>query len=161
MSVIGEHGGGRGSESIGDLGDGVDLVLPGHQISLLVRTELGIREGGAACARERQLTANTHLRGPPASAGPSTRSGDRATCGLRHAERYGTELRQKHGGPSDRHADGPPNSDHRTRLFRKGSAGTPALSKYQGKVLKTSSSLERSSSPNCDHRMEQTYLRDI
>ena len=31
-------------------------------------------------------------------AGPSTRSGDRATNGLRRAAEYGTELRQKHGG---------------------------------------------------------------
>ena len=31
-------------------------------------------------------------------AGPSTRSGDRATSGLRRAAEYGTELRQKHMG---------------------------------------------------------------
>ena len=42
-------------------------------------------------------------------AGPSTRSGDRATSGLRRAAEYGTELRQKHGGPFDKtKTDRPP-----------------------------------------------------
>ena len=94
-------------------------------------------------------------------AGPSTRSGDRATSGLRRAVAYGTELRQRHGGPSDKNEDGPPTSDHRTRLSEKGSTRTPALPKYQGKVLKTSTSLKRSSGLNCHHQMEQTYLRKI
>ena len=94
-------------------------------------------------------------------AGPSTRSGDRATSGLRRAAEYGTELRQKHGGPSDKNEDGPPTSDYRTRLSKKGSTRTPALRKYQGKVLKTSTSLERSSGLNCHHRTEQIYLRKV
>ncbi len=94
-------------------------------------------------------------------AGPSNRSGDRTTSGLRQAAAYGTELRQKHWGPSDKNEDGPPTSDYRTRPSKKGSTRTSALPKYQGKVLKTSTSLERSSGLNYHHRREQTYLRKV
>ncbi len=66
-------------------------------------------------------------------AGPSTRSGDRATSGLRRAAEYGTELRQKHGGPSDKNEDGPPTSDYRTRSSKKGSTRTSALPSIKAK----------------------------
>lgn len=66
-------------------------------------------------------------------AGPSTRSGDRATSGLRRAAEYGTELRQKHGGPSDKNEDGPPTSDYRTRLSKKGSTRTPRSQSIKAK----------------------------
>ena len=84
-------------------------------------------------------------------AGPSTRSGDRATSGLRRAAEYGTELRQKHGGPSDKNEDGPPTSDYRTLFFQEGfhlDTRAPKLSRQNLEDINFSRALIRSELPS-------------